>query len=319
MKADAIVFPATLTSRRDDPQVAEFLEAEETIFEAGRQGLEGKREIYGLQILQLEEEIASLRAQLTAREKQRELNFQQKARIERLIEEGIMEDTRLLPVHSRIAELEGEIGEDRALIARAQQGIGETKLLILDLENTFRSSVASQIKEVHGQLADIEDRIAAAEDRMVRTEIRAPQAGRVVDLQLHTTGGVITPGQRIMDIVPADDLLVIEAMIKPTDIDVVHEGLPAQVKLTAYKQRSSPLLDGRVTRVSADAFTEPRTGAPYYKAQIEIDASQKEKLDNARLHPGMQADVMILTGEQSTFSYIISPLRDSFGKAFREN
>ncbi len=145
------------------------------------------------------------------------------------------------------------------------------------------------------------------------------QAGVVMGLNVHTEAGVIAPRQRLLDIVPEDDTLVIEAQVTPNDIDVVYAGLPAQVRLTAFKQRNTPMLDGKLIRVSADSFTDERSGASYFLARVAIDAAQLKKLDGRELYPGMGAEVMIKTGKRTTMDFILAPLTDSLRQAFRED
>ena len=153
-----------------------------------------------------------------------------------------------------------------------------------------------------------------------RREILAPIAGTVVNMKFFTTGGVITPGTPILDIVPTGDRLLIEAQVSPLDIDIVRTGLPAQVRLTAYKQRRTPMLDGQLIQVSADRFLDEHNGSPYYKALIEVDASELAHMERpVELYPGMPAEVMIKTGERTFFQYIMQPVRDSFMRAFRED
>jgi len=140
-----------------------------------------------------------------------------------------------------------------------------------------------------------------------------------VGLNVHTEAGVISPGQSLLDIVPKGDTLVIEAEVDPNDIDVVKVGLAAQVRLTAFKQRNTPLLEGHVSRVSADSFTHAHSGATYFLARITIDPTEREKLDGGVLYPGMPAEVMVVTGEQTAFEYMLTPVTNSFRRAFRED
>ena len=158
-----------------------------------------------------------------------------------------------------------------------------------------------------------------AEDVLGRTKIRAPLDGTVVGLQVHTTGGVIGPGLPLMDIVPRYDKLVIEAQINPQDIDIVHPGLPAQVRLTAFSQRNILPVDGEVVWVSADRLTDENTGQPYFSARIQIVGDVSEALGGATLYPGMQAEVMIVTGERTPLDYLLRPILSSLNRAFREN
>jgi len=231
-----------------------------------------------------------------------------------------MDKTRLLALKRAAARLEGSRGEHQGLIARAEQRIGETELQIIDLENSSLNEAVSALREVQSQLVESSQRLLrAAEDILGRSEIRAPQAGVVMGLNVHTESGVIAPGQRLLDILPKDDALVIDAEVDPKDIDVVRVGLAAQVRLTAFKQRNTPPLEGKVTRVSADSFTHEHTGATYFLARITIDPAERDKLDGGELYPGMPAEVMIVTGKQTAFEYFLTPVTDSFRRAFRED
>ena len=153
---------------------------------------------------------------------------------------------------------------------------------------------------------------------MNRINILAPISGSVTGLKVHTVGGVIAPGEALMDIVPVNDELIIEAKVQVQDIDVVHADLPARVRLTAYKTRQVPMIEGIVKNVSADRFTDERSGVPYYIARVGIPHSALEELPNVKLYPGMPADVLIVTGERTMLSFLFSPIRESFSKAFRE-
>jgi HlyD family secretion protein/epimerase transport system membrane fusion protein len=226
---------------------------------------------------------------------------------------------RLLKLKREEAKLKGERGDHLSLMAKAQQRIGETELEIIDLKNNLLNQVVGSLRDTQTELVDVSERQKAAEDILVRTTIRAPEAGVVMGLSVHTETGVIAPGQRLLDIVPEDDTLVIEAQVTPNDIDVVHVGLPAQVRLTAFNQRDTPLLDGKLTRVSADSFTDKHSGASYFLARITIDAAELKKLDGRELYPGMGSEVLIKTGQRTTMDYILAPLTDSMRRAFRED
>jgi HlyD family secretion protein/epimerase transport system membrane fusion protein len=226
---------------------------------------------------------------------------------------------RLLRLKREAAKLKGERAEHLSMITQARQRIGETELEIIDLKNSMLNQVVSGLRDTQAELVDVSERLKAAEDILVRTDIRAPQAGVVMGLNVHTEEGVIAPGQRLLDIVPEDDTLVIEAQVAPNDIDVVYAGLPAQVRLTAFKQRNTPMLDAKLNRVSADSFTDERSGASYFLARVTIDAAELKKLDGRELYPGMGAEVMIKTGKRTTMDYILAPLTDSLRRAFRED
>ncbi len=317
--ADSIGFPPALLSRQENPAVAKLLAGEQAVFKARRRAIQGRIDIFRKRIVQLGKEIASLEAQVDAEGKQLELVADEHDSVETLVSKGLMDKTRLLALKRAAARLEGSRGEHQGLIAKAEQRIGETELQIIDLENSSLNEAVSALREVQSQLVESGQRLRAAEDILARTEIRAPQAGVVVGLNVHTETGVIAPGQRLLDILPKDDALVIEAEVDPNDIDVVRVGLSAQVRLTAFKQRNTPPLEGEVTRVSADSFTHDRTGATYFLARITIHPIERDKLDGGELYPGMPAEVMIVTGKQTAFEYFLTPVTDSFRRAFRED
>jgi HlyD family type I secretion membrane fusion protein len=182
-----------------------------------------------------------------------------------------------------------------------------------------------ELREVQALLADVQERLIAAAATLQRTEIIAPQAGIVVGLAVHTPGAVIAPGERILDIVPQENRLMVEARVRPEDIDVVHQGLPAHVRLTAFSQRTTPVVGGRVVLVSADRLRdEPRRGGRelsdegYYLARIELDREALAALDLA-LYPGMPAEAMIVTGSRTALDYLLSPVTNALGRALRED
>ncbi len=318
-KSDTIAFPASLTSRQEKTAVAELIAGERSVFEVRRRAMQGRADIFGKRIVQLHKEISSLEAQVVSERRQLELIEEERDAVQGLVEKGIMDRTRLLALERAAAASEGTRGKHEGLIARSEQRIGETELEIIDLDNAMLNDVVSELHDVQAQLIDVGERLKAAKDVLERTVIRAPQAGVVVGLNVHTEAGVIGPGQRLLEIVPKNDTLVVEAEVNPNDIDVVRVGLRAQVRLTAFKQRTTPLLEGRVTRVSADTFTHEHSGAAYYLTRVTIDPAELEKLDGGDLYPGMAAEVMVVTGEQTAMEYILTPLTNSFRRAFRED
>ena len=317
--AAGIKFPASSTSRRNKSQVAKILDAETALFEARRRSVEGRIQIFHKRIAQLNKEISGLEAQIAAEDEQLALIQDERASFEILFKKGIVGKARLLALKREEAKLRGERGDHLSLIAKADQQIGATELEIIDLKNNMLNQVVSDLRNTQAELVDVSERLKAAEDIFLRTDIRAPQAGVVMGLNVHTETGVITPGQHLLDIVPEDDTLVIEAQVSPNDIDVVYAGLPSQVRLTAFKQRNTPMLAGELTRVSADSFTDERSGASYFLARVTIDAAELKKLDGRELYPGMGAEVMIKTGKRTTMDYILAPLTDSLRRAFRED
>lgn len=174
--------------------------------------------------------------------------------------------------------------------------------------------MVAELREIQTRLFDLTERIRAAEDVLERTEIRSPLDGTIVNLQVHTLGGVISPGEPLMEIVPRGERLVIQAQVEPADIDSVHPGLIAQVRLTAFNRRSAPPIEGEVVSISADRLTDPRTGQPYYLARIELPEDPLRGMEGMELYPGMQAEVMIVTA----LDYLLRSVTRSFDRALRE-
>jgi membrane fusion protein, type I secretion system len=317
-KAKNVVFSEALLKQKDNPKVAKIMKSQKAIFKAEHDSFKGQIEILRQRVVQLEKEIDSLNAQVTSETKQLKLIEEEIEAVAFLEKKKLIEKPRLLALQREAARLIGNRGEHLGLIAKAQQKIGETKTQLIAITDKRQKDALQELRDTQQKLADLLEKEKSAEDVSDRTTIRAPQSGTVVSLQEHTIGGVLRPGETVMDIVPSGDKLVIEAQIDPLDIDVVHKGLEAKVNLTAFKQRSTPALDGVVDRVSADSFTNEQTGATYYLARVSISADQLKRLHDVKLYPGMPVQVMIITDKRTPFAYFVSPIQESFRRAFRE-
>ncbi|MCP5367899.1 MAG: HlyD family efflux transporter periplasmic adaptor subunit [Hyphomicrobiales bacterium] len=174
------------------------------------------------------------------------------------------------------------------------------------------------MQQVVARIGDLDDKILAARDILTRTEVRAPQSGLVLDLQFHTAGGVVQPGQKIMDLVPDKDRLVVDLRVAPKDIDAVYKGMPARARLTAFSARTTAPLEGKVTAVSADRVVDPATGTAYFTARMAPRADVPG-LDPAKLSPGMQAEVFLVTSQRTVLDFMLEPVTRSFQRAGRES
>ena len=295
----------------------EIFATQERIFLARAQSLENHTAIYNYRIAQMREEVAGFEEEIKAQKVQIDLLEEEVQGISGLVEQGFEGKTRLLALKRRQAEVAGARARNRALIARVEQRIGEARLNITELANARLNEVVVELRDAETRLSDLRERLSAARHVLSRTHITAPVSGAVVNLQVFTRGGVIRPGQPLMDIVPAGDELVIEAQVEPIDIDVVYVGLAAQVRLTAFSQLTTPILTGTVLQVSADSLFDERTGAPYYVARVALDPDQPE-LESLKLQPGMPAEVMIVTGARTPLDYLLKPIVTSLGRALRE-
>jgi len=313
-----IEFPDTLVGQASERKVIETIAGQINIFRARQKAIAGQVKIQEQRIAQISEEIGGLKGQIRSEDMQERLIRSEIADVKVLLEKGLARKPRLLALQRRLAEIEGSRSRNRAAIARARQSIGETRTRISEIGTRLLNEVVAELREVQAELFDLAERIRAAEDVLGRTDIRAPLAGTVVSLQVHTLGGVIAPGAALMDIVPSGVKLVIEAKVDPIDIDVVHVGLEAQVRLTAFSLRNAKPVAGRVTSVSADRLIDERTGQAYYRARIELTEDPAKVFEGATLYPGMPAEVMIVTGSRSALGYIFNPISSSLNRAFRE-
>ena len=319
-KLAAITFPAPLVADAGtNPEVAEILAAQQRIFASRRETIESQTAILNQRIAQFREEIRGLEAEIVAQTKQLALIREELGDVEFLVNKGLERRARLLALQRQSADIEGSRARGQASIARSRQSIGEAQLRILDLTTTMHAEVVKELREVQSEIADLTQQRRTAEDVLTRTVIRAPASGTVVKLKFHTPGGVVAPREPLMEIVPENDQLIVEAQVSPNDIDVVHAGLRAQVRLTAFSTRATPTLEGTLQQVSADRLQDERTGMPYYSARIVFSDEQEQKVQGVQLYPGMPAEVMIIAGQRTALSYLLQPLTDSFSRAMRED
>ncbi len=311
----SLLFPEDLLKRIDDPKVANLLEGEQRLFLSRREGVQGQINVLRQRKQQNGEKIGGRQTQMAATRTKLDYIKEEIKGAESLMEVGMYTKTRYFALRRAEADLNSDIGRLQADIAETRALNGETDLRIMDLRNQLQTEINNKLQEIRLKLDDIRERRDAAKYALARSEIVAPQAGRVIGLQVHTIGGVIKPGGAILDIVPKDDKMIVEARIRPEDIDLVHKELPAEVRFTAFNSRTTPVFPGKVVRVSADRFTDPNRGIPFYLAQIEIDPKH---VSNLTLQPGMPAEVYIVTGERTALDYLTRPIRDQIHRGMLE-
>ena len=318
-RADSVTFPRELkAAASENPDVASMMESQRELFADRRSSLTGQIDILNRRMDRYREQIDGFRAQLGSLDTQAALISEEVASVQNLLERGLERRPRLLALQRRAAELDGSEGDLLARIAQAKQNIAESEARIIQLRNQRREEVSTRLRETRSQLFELEEQLNAQRDVVARTRVRAPRSGTVVDMQVHTQGGVIRAGDKIMDIVPSGEDLLVDARVRPRDIDVVRAGLPAEVRLTAYQRRTTPTIHGEVVSVSADRLIDEQTGEAYYTARVRIDQASLARAENVTLSPGMPAQVMIRTGERTALDYILSPIADTLNQAFRE-
>jgi HlyD family type I secretion membrane fusion protein len=238
--------------------------------------------------------------------------------IKPLVDRGLIARPRILQLERTAFGLEGQIADAKANIAKARQAIAEQQQQIAQLDNDRMAEVTKELRDTQAKMLEVIPKAMNAKAALGRMEIRAPYTGRVVALSVFSVGGVIQRGEKILDIVPDQDSLTIEAQIAVEDISDIRPEMRAEVHLTAYKQRIVPIIHGDIIQISADRLVDPKTNNPYYVAFVRLDEQELAALPNVKLYPGMPATVMVPTIQRTAFEYIVGPLVMSFNHAFRQ-
>jgi HlyD family secretion protein len=316
--ADAVVFPNELLNRMSEPDVAHAVNGERRLFEIRRRAREGLKAQLKERILQFLEEINGLETQKNARIEQIEWIKKELEGVRDLWKSNLIPYTRLTSLEREASRLDGERGQLIAQIAQAKGKINETRLQIIQVDQNMSAEVGEDLAEIRAKTAELVEKKVAAEDQLKRIDIRASQDGAVMQSTVHTVGGVIMPGDPIMLIVPETDVLMVEAKIAPQDIDQIRLGQTAALRLTAFNQRTTPELNGTVSRISADVTQDQKTGAYYYTVRISVPDNEVSRLEGLKLIPGMPVDAFIESGRRTVISYLVRPISDQIAKAFRE-
>ncbi|UXN66059.1 HlyD family type I secretion periplasmic adaptor subunit (plasmid) [Phyllobacterium sp. A18/5-2] len=313
---DAIILSPELSARIEDFQHVFF--GENRMFDGNRQNRKSQKEQLALGIDQLGEEIRGLEAQRAAKIDEIALVKTEHVKIKGLTDKRLIETSRKYIIDREMAKLVGERGEVEANIARAKARMSEIQLQIIAIDETARTEAQRELSSIEPKLSELRERRVAIEDRLARADIRAPLSGTINELSVHTIGGVITPAEKLVTLVPADAALKIEAKLAPTDIDQVFVGQPAKLRFSAFNQRTTPELHGRIAYVSAATSSDPATGQVYYLADVIVPADELEKLADNKLLPGMPVEVFVSTEQRTAMSFLSKPLVDQFSRAFRE-
>ncbi len=317
--SERIAFPAALGTRMDEDKVRQIVTAEQRLFEIRKTAREGQRRQLKQRITQMNEEIKGLSEQRDAKDQEEALIDKETRTMRHLFEMQLIESSRLSAMERDGSRTRGDQAQLSASIAASRGKIAEIELQILQIDEDLASEVAVEMRQIDGKIDELEERQVTEEDQLKRIDIRAPQDGYVHELAIHTVGGVVAPGDVLMQIVPNDDLLAVEARVRPQDIDQMSVDQDAALRFSAFSQRTTPEIRGKVDRISADVSTDRRTGATYYNIRIAIPKSEVARLGQVVLVPGMPVEAFIETGTRSVGSYLVKPLYDQVMRAFRES
>ena len=316
-----LVIPAELTARAaSDPRVAGIIRDQEFLFTSRLQFFETQGAVLAQKLQQLETQISGVQAQVDAVRESDRLTREELAGYQTLYEKGYAPKTLILRYQRSLADLAGRKGQLIAEITRLREQIGETRLQITTLKEQRITQAAEGLRQMQTGLAEATPKLAAARQMLNAATVRSPADGYVLDLTQFTIGGVVAPGERLMSVVPANAPLIVTGRIKPQDVDVVKPGMKARVRLSAFNSRRTPPVDATVMTVSADQLVDEKTGEGYFRVDLKIPPQELVKLPKGdKLSPGMPAETMIVTGNRSILSYVISPLTDTIRDALRED
>jgi HlyD family secretion protein len=316
---DAIEFPDDLLqSAQQQADIGRVVTGERRLFELRRQAQDGQKAQLRERVSQLKEEVRGYTEQSAAKVKEIEFIGRELEGVRDLFSKNLIPISRVTALERDGARLEGERGQLVATIAQGKGKISETELQIIQVDQTMRSDVAKELADIRAKIAELVERRVTAADQLQRIDIRAPQAGVVHQLSFFTTGGVVAAGEQIMLIVPQADDLIVEVRVDPQKIDQLQLGRAATLRFPGFNQRTTPELNGRVTRIAADVIQDQRTGQPYYLVRIGLATDEIERLNGLKLVPGMPVEAFISTGERTMLSYLFKPLTDQARRAFRE-
>lgn len=317
--AREVAFPEELLARAEqDRKVAEVLQREETLFQARRQTLREQVRLIEQQARQAEEESVALRRQIAAQGRALSLQREEVEANRRLMAQGYVGSMRVKAVDRAAADYEARLGEQQAELAKARQRASELTLRVKTLENQFMQAAADELKESVNKLFELEERLRPSRDAAERQRIVAPIDGEIVDLKVTSAGAVVGPRDALLDIVPRDGKLILEGRIRTEDINFVRVGSEADVRLAAFKSRTTPVVEGKVVYVAADRLIDRASNMPYYTVHIDVPPDALKQAGDLKLQAGMPVEIFIRTSERTTLEYLLDPVTAFLRRALRE-
>lgn len=310
--------PAVKLTGTDSDRAQEALAGEQQVFVSRKASRLGEISVHREQISQLKAQIGGLEEMIRTKQGLEKSYSGEIVQLKDLLAQGFVDNQRLLESQRKLDMLRTEVADHKSNIAKTKLQISETELQIVQLDKKFNADVADELAQVQAQVFDLQEKEAALQDRLSRVVIRAPESGMVLDMKVHTVGGVVQAGTPLMDIVPLSSDLVIEARVAPVDIDRLELGKTADIRFSAFNNATTPVIEGKLTRISADRLTDERTGDPYYLVRVNVTEDGMKKLANRKLQPGMPAEVLINAGDRTMLEYLLKPARNMFAESMIE-
>lgn len=310
--------PLVTMEGTDSDRAKEAMAGEQQVFMARRYSLQGEIAVNRERIQQMKQQIAGLNDMIGTKSGLEKSYTGEIKQLKELLAEGFVDNQRMLEQERKLDMLKTEVADHRSGITQTKLQIGEAELQIVQLKKKFDSDVAKELSDVQAQVFDLQEKEAALRDRLSRVVIRAPESGMVLDMKVHTIGGVISAATPILDIVPAQSELVVEAKVATHDIDRLELGEKTDIRFSAFNQATTPVIEGTLIRISADSLTEERTGDAYYLVRVQVTQDGMKKLGDRKLHPGMPAEVLINAGDRTMLQYLLKPVRNMFAESLIE-
>jgi HlyD family secretion protein len=300
------------------------LRLEQLQLNARRAALSTQQGVLTQRVGQLSQQIQGYNRQLAANDEQQRLSGEELEGYKSLAAKGYAPQTKVRALESQIAALKGNSGSYEAEVARTRDAIGEAKLQMTANQKQHMEEVVDQLRQTELQLSEAQPKWLAARDQLARAQVRSPATGRVVGLSVFTVGGVVAPGQKLMEIVPQNAGLIVDAMVSPNDADDLRVGQQTEVRFPSFHERRLPVLHGVITELSADAFTDEKTGARYFKAQVTVPPKELATITQVRgpdagLKPGLPVEVVVPLRKRTALQYFLEPLQQTVWKSFREH
>lgn len=314
----SIEFPAELESAKNDPRAADAITLQTQLFTSRRSSLESELAAIDENIAGLKAQMRGLQESLDSQKQQAQFLKEQLEGMRDLAKEGYVARNRLLDLERTYAQVNGGMSENIGNVGRAQRQIAELTLRRMQRQQDYQKEVRTQLADVQKEVEALESRLKSQDFDLANVVVKAPVDGTVVGMNVFTRGGVIGPGFRMMDIVPSDDPLIVEGQVPVNLIDKVHKELPVELIFAAFNQNKTPHIPGVVTQVSADRLVDEKTGAPYYKLQVQVTPEGKKKLAHLQVRPGMPVEAFVKTGERTMMSYLLKPVFDRARTALSE-
>lgn len=317
---EGIAFPDDMEtmSPRSEIDIQNLKAGQLRLFAARRISLEKEAEQLEERKIQIERQIEGSEAQLEALKRQNELLLEELEDQTELLNKGLAQASRVLALQREEARLRGQVGELTAAVAESRGRIAETEIEILKLTSSLREEAITTLRDLEYNEIELKQRRLSTLETLSRMEVRAPASGVVYGTTIYALRSVVRPAEPLMYIVPKDSPFVISSRIEPIHIDQVHQGQDVKLVFSSFNSRTTPELDGVVTKVSADVFTDEVTGQVYYSAEILPKDGELAKLEGQELLPGMPVESFIRTNDRTPLAYLTQPFMDYFNRAFRE-